>query len=249
MAKLSFADETLAGLLTLSHVLRVQLLRECKNASRGAQTCCGNTAVGRASPLVLDTGRDGRRGLGDLVRRVLCLLLALSCKRLCSVGVGVRLGDPRGSILLCLLDRHPDGRHLVLGFRWDDSLALQTGLELFGQIVVVAGQTTHFNDNLVQEVVNLMFIVATTELSRGEILVKDILGHERHVVTSVDSFGGAAPLYIGCPQEPHSAGHCSQPPDRSVTWQTAQCAQQGVSRRGVARLLSESLQKAHYQGN
>src|ERR1035438_5042692 len=190
MAKLSFADETLAGLLTLSHILSVQLLRESKNASRGAQSCRGNTAVGRAWPLVLDSSRDRRRGLGDLVRRVLCFLLALGCQRLCSVSVGVRLGDPGGSILLCLLDRHSDGRDLVLGLRWDDSLALPAGLELFGQIVVVIGQTTQFNDNLVQEVVNLMFIVATTELSRGEILVEDILGHERHVVTSVDSFGG-----------------------------------------------------------
>src|ERR1035437_2765400 len=144
--------------------------------------------------MVLDSGRGGERGPGNLVRGFLCFLLALGSQRLGSVSVGVCRGNASGGLLLCLLGRDSGGRDLVLGPGWDNTLVFHTALELFFQILVLTGQPTQFNDNLVQEVVDLMFIVATTELSRGEILVEDILGHERHVVTSVDSFGG--PHYL-----------------------------------------------------
>ena len=71
-----------------------------------------------------------------------------------------------------------------------DALALLASLELHAQVVIVGAQTTQLNDNLVEKVVDLLFVVATTKLSRGEMLVKDILGRERHVVTSVETGQG-----------------------------------------------------------
>src|SRR5665811_1843646 len=106
------------------------------------------------------------------------------------LGLGLRLGYASGGVLFGLVGSRSGGRDLVLGPRRDDALFVLTGLELSAQVFVLTGQTTQLDDDLIQEVVYLMLVIATTELSRGEILVEDILGHERHVVTPVDSFGG-----------------------------------------------------------
>ena len=57
--------------------------------------------------------------------------------------------------------------------------------ELVRQVVALLGQPPQLGDDLVEEVVDLLLVVATPELGRREVLVEDILGRERHVVTSV----------------------------------------------------------------
>jgi hypothetical protein len=85
------------------------------------------------------------------------------------------LGYTSGGLLLCLLGGDSRGRDLVLGTRRQDALVLLAGLELSAQVRVLTAQTTELDDDLIQEVVNLMFVITTTELSRGEILVDFIL--------------------------------------------------------------------------
>src|SRR5450631_866249 len=115
--------------------------------------------------------------------------------------LGPCLGNPGGGLFLGLLGGDSRGRDLVLGTGGDDTPVLLAGLELSAQVLVLTAQTTKLDDDLIQEVVNLVLVITTTELSRGEILVEDILGHERHVVTSVDFVrGGRTTLYQGAPK-------------------------------------------------
>ena len=66
------------------------------------------------------------------------------------------------------------------------ALALAALLQLAAQVVALLGQPPQLGDDLVEEVVDLLLVVATPELGRREVLVEDILGSERHVVTSVE---------------------------------------------------------------
>src|SRR5450631_4133780 len=96
----------------------------------------------------------------------------------------------RGGVLGCPLCGEPGGRHLFLDLPQNDTLVLLAGVEPRAQIDVVTVQATQLGDDLVQELVNLTFVVAATKLSRSEVFAEDILGHERHVVTSVESVRG-----------------------------------------------------------
>jgi hypothetical protein len=66
------------------------------------------------------------------------------------------------------------------------ALALAALGELGRQVVALLGQPPQLGDDLVEEVVDLLLVVAAPELGRREVLVEDILRSERHVVTSVE---------------------------------------------------------------
>ena len=212
---LTLVDEALASVLTLGHVLLVQLLRQREHASRRTHACGGSTGdLGSAEPFVLGSGGGGggKRGHGALVRGLLGCLHPHSRLRLCLLRIRLGLGYASGGVLFGLLCRHRGGCDLVLGLvlgrglgtdaaagrsgadrstgGTGETLALLAGRELSAQIVVVTAQTPQLADDLVQEVVDLLLVVATAELCRSEILVEDILGRERHVVTSVEPVRG-----------------------------------------------------------
>src|SRR5690606_7982676 len=102
------------------------------------------------------------------------------------LGLDGRLGD-RGHLLRALLGRRRSGGRLLqapLG-------GLQLGLEL----AVLGVQRAQRVDDLVEEVIDLVLVVALAELGRLELLVEDVVrGQQRHVVvTSVcRSFGSVA---------------------------------------------------------
>ena len=52
------------------------------------------------------------------------------------------------------------------------------------ELVALLHHPTHLGDDLVEEVVDLALVVPATELGLGEGLVEDILGRQRHVVSS-----------------------------------------------------------------
>src|SRR5690606_20711766 len=102
------------------------------------------------------------------------------------LGLDGRLGD-RGHLLRALLGRRRSGGRLLqapLG-------GLQLGLEL----AVLGVQRAQRVDDLVEEVIDLVLVVALAELGRLELLVEDVVRcQQRHVVvTSVcRSFGSVA---------------------------------------------------------
>src|SRR6476661_6021352 len=118
---------------------------------------------------------------GDALLRSLVGLLGLSldgCEPLGSLGRDLLLGGLGGSSLagLGLCVRLCDRGHAA---------SLAALVQLVAQLVALLDEPAHLSNDLVEEVVDLPLVVPTAELGGCEVLVEDILGRERHVVTSV----------------------------------------------------------------
>jgi hypothetical protein len=59
-----------------------------------------------------------------------------------------------------------------------------TGAELGAQFFVLLAETAQFVDHLVKEVIDLVLVVTLSELGRLEALIDNVLGRQRHLVTS-----------------------------------------------------------------
>jgi hypothetical protein len=58
------------------------------------------------------------------------------------------------------------------------------GAELGAQLLVLLAETAQFVDHFVEEVIDLVLVVTLSELGRLEALIDNVLGRQRHLVTS-----------------------------------------------------------------
>ncbi len=98
--------------------------------------------------------------------------------------LGLSLGLFAGFVLFGL-----DGRGDLLHHRGGSGGAGRnagTGLgELLAELVVLLVQAAKFNDDLVQEVINFILVVALAELGRLKALVDNVFWRQSHLVTSL----------------------------------------------------------------
>ena len=119
-------------------------------------------------------GRDGCNGGGRLG---FLLLRSFGNLRL---GFGLRRGlvlvglDGRGNLLNHGCGGSGAGRHAGTGFG-----------KLLAKLVVLLVQAPEFHDDLVQEVVNFVLVVAFAELGRLKALVDNVFWRQSHLVTSL----------------------------------------------------------------
>jgi hypothetical protein len=151
------ADDPVPGLLPVAHVLVVQLLRQRQHPGGGFGALAHGGEL-RTRPHRVGSLNGHRLRHLDRGRRR-CRDLDRNRNRL-----GSRLAGHSGP-----------------GELADSAF---TGAELRTQFLVLLAKTTELVDHLVEEVIDLVLVVTLSELRRLEALVDNVLGRQRHLVTS-----------------------------------------------------------------